>query len=164
MAAFAAFGSFASLLLASFSGPLSDRLRSQAALALAGAALVVLGTAVSTVDWLAALVTALVAFGILFAAVVSSVLAGATAALLLAFLLPASLPGPLASVPDRLAGWGLASAAALVAVALLWPSPARDALRAPAIAACRGIARRLRAHVASAHGEAVDLEAAFAQA
>ncbi|HUB75535.1 MAG TPA: hypothetical protein VL977_00695, partial [Solirubrobacteraceae bacterium] len=47
VAAFAAFGSFAMLLLASFGGPAIDRVRSQAALALAGAALVVLGTLVS---------------------------------------------------------------------------------------------------------------------
>ena len=148
VAAFAAFGSFASLLLASFSGPMADRLRSQLALALAGAVFVVLGTAVSTVDWLAALVTAVVAFGVLFAGVISSVLAGATTALLLAFILPVSLPGAFSTVPDRLAGWGMASGAALLAVALLWPSPSRDTLRAPAIAACRALAEQLRTHVA----------------
>jgi len=153
VAAFAAFGSFASLLLASFSGPMADRLRSQLALALAGAVFVVLGTAVSTVDWLAALVTAVVAFGVLFAGVVSSVLAGATTALLLAFILPVSLPGAFSTVPDRLAGWGMASGAALLAVALLWPSPARDTLRGPAIAACRALAARLRAHVAYLLGD-----------
>ena len=148
IAAFAAFGSFASLLLASFSGPMADRLRSQLALALAGAVFVVLGTAVSSVDWLAALVTAVVAFGVLFAGVVSSVLAGATGALLLAFILPVSLPGAFSTVPDRLAGWGMASGAALLAVALLWPSPSREPLRGPAIAACRALAERLRTHVA----------------
>src|SRR5579863_955869 len=153
VAAFAAFGAFASLGLASFSGPMADRLRSQLALALAGAVFVVLGTAVSTVDWLAALVTAGVAFGVLFAGVVSSVLAGATSALLLAFILPVSLPGAFSTVPDRLAGWGMASGAALLAVALLWPSPSRDTLRAPAIAACRALAVALRTHVAHLLGD-----------
>src|SRR5579862_1169012 len=168
IAAFAAFGSFASLLLAPFSGSMADRLRSQFAFALAGAVFVVLGTAVSTVDWLAALVTALVAFGVLFAGVVSSVLAGATSALLLAFILPVSLPGAFSTVPDRLAGWGMASGAALLAVALLWPSPSRDTLRAPAIAACRALAEQLRAHVAHLRGEPPiseqELDAAFARA
>ena len=56
-------------------------------------------------------------------------LAGATTSLLLAFILPVTLPGPASSIPDRLAGWGLASAASLFAVALLWPAPARDPLR-----------------------------------
>jgi hypothetical protein len=153
VAAFAAFGSFASLLLASFSGSMADRLRSQLAFALAGAVFVVLGTAVSSVDWLAALVTAVVAFGVLFAGVVSSVLAGATTALLLAFILPVSLPGAFSTVPDRLAGWGMASGAALFAVALLWPSPSRDTLRAPAIAACRALAGQLRTHVAHLLGD-----------
>jgi uncharacterized membrane protein YccC len=80
--------------------------------------------------------------------VVSSVLAGATTALLLAFILPVSLAAPASAVPDRLAGWGMAGAVALVAVALLWPAPARDRLRSAAAAACRALASRLRAGVA----------------
>ena len=43
--------------------------------------------------------------------------------------------------------------ASLVAVALLWPAPARDPLRAPALAACRALAARLRADVAFLLGE-----------
>ena len=65
--------------------------------------------------------------------------------LLLAFILPVSLAAPISSIPDRLAGWGMASAAALLAVAFLWPSPARNPLRDAAIAACRALALRLRA-------------------
>ena len=84
----------------------------------------------------------------IFAGVVSSVLAGATTSLLLAFILPVSLPAPTSAIPDRLAGWGLASVAAVVAVAVLWPAPARDPLRGPAAAACRALAARLRADVA----------------
>ena len=104
----------------------------------------------------------------LFAGVVSSVLAGATSALLLAFILPVSLPGAFSTVPDRLAGWGMASGAALLAVALLWPSPSADTLRAPAIAACRALADRLRTHVAHLIGDPPvseqELDAAFARA
>jgi len=148
VAAFAAFGSFAMLLLVSFGGPVADRVRAHVALALAGALLVVVGTLVSTVDWLAAIVTVVVAFGAIFAGVVSSVLASATPALLLAFILPVSLAGPDSTIPDRLAGWGMASGAALLAITLLWPSPPRDRLRDSAVAACRAIAARLRAHVA----------------
>ena len=165
--AFAAFGSFAMLLLASFGGRPADRLMAQASLALAGGVLIVIGTAVSTVHWLAAVTTAVVAFGILFAGVVSSVLAGATAALLLSFILPVSLPGSISTIPDRLAGWGMAAGAALLAVSLLWPSPAAEPLRAPAIAACRALAQRLRTHTAhllagggpvtaAAHAQAVE--------
>ena len=95
----------------------------------------------------------LIAFAVLFAGVVSSVLAGATTSLLLAFILPVSLPGSVSSIPDRLAGWGMAAAASLVAIAVLWPAPARDALRGPAVAACRALAARLRSDAAFLLGE-----------
>ncbi|HEY2572257.1 MAG TPA: hypothetical protein VGI27_12325, partial [Solirubrobacteraceae bacterium] len=77
LATFAAFGSFAMLLLVDFSGPLRERLQAQAALALAGFVLVCLGTLVSQSVWLSTLTMAVVGFAVLFAGVVSSVLAGA---------------------------------------------------------------------------------------
>ncbi|HEY5428326.1 MAG TPA: hypothetical protein VIK04_04360, partial [Solirubrobacteraceae bacterium] len=147
VATFAAFGSFAMLLLVDFRGPIRDRLQSQAALALGCGVLISLGTLVSTTTWLAAVVTAVVAFGVLFAGVISSVLASATTSLLLSFVLPVALPGPVASIPDRLAGWGLASGASLLAITLLWPAPAHDPIRGAAIDACRAVAARLRADV-----------------
>ena len=145
LATFSAFGSFALMVLVDFAGPIRDRLQALAALALAGAALVCLGTLTSRSTALAAVTMALVGFGVLFAGVVSSVLAGASTSLLLAFILPVSLPGPLSSIPDRLAGWGLAAGAALIATALLWPAPARNPLRDAVIAALRALAARLRA-------------------
>jgi uncharacterized membrane protein YccC len=144
---FAAFGSFAMLLLVDFSGSIKDRLLDQAALGVACAVLISLATLVSGTTWLAATAMAVVAFAVLFAGVVSSVLAGATTTLLLSFILPVSLPGPASSIPDRVAGWGLSAAASLLAIAVLWPSPARNPIRAKAIAACRALADRLRAEV-----------------
>ena len=162
LATFAAFGSFAMLLLVDFTGPMRARLRAQAALAVTGAVFVCLGTLVSQSAWLAAVAMALVAFGVLFAGIVSSVLAGATTSLLLAFILPVSLSAPVSSIPDRVAGWGLASGAALLAVALLWPAPARDPLRSAAIAGCRAVAARLRGGGRAAADEAVEaLHATF---
>jgi uncharacterized membrane protein YccC len=149
VALFAAFGSFAMLVLVDFAGPMRDRLRAQAAFAVAGGLAVCFGTLASREPWLAALAMALVGFGVLFAGILSSVLAGATTALLLSFILPVSIPGPVASIPGRLAGWGMASGAALFAAALLWPRPARDPLRSSAIATCRALAARLRSDVAS---------------
>jgi uncharacterized membrane protein YccC len=148
LATFAAFGSFAMLLLADFGGPVAERLQAQAALAVTGGAFVCLATLASQTAWLAAVAMAVVGFGVIFAGVVSSVLAGATTALLLAFILPVSLAAPASAVPDRLAGWGMAAGAALVATALLWPAPARDRLRGAAAAACRALAAQLRAGVA----------------
>lgn len=155
VATFAAFGTFAMLLLADFSGPMRARLQAQASLALAGALLVTLGTLASRYTWLAALSMALVGFAVVFIGVISSVLAGATTSLLLAFILPVSLPAPVSAVPSRLEGWGLASIVALAAVAVLWPAPTRDPLRPPAILACRALARRLRDDAGTAADDAV---------
>jgi uncharacterized membrane protein YccC len=148
IATFAAFGSFAMLLLVDFAGPLRERLQAQAALALAGFVLVSLGTLVSQSVWLSTVTMALVGFALIFAGVVSSALAGATTSLLLAFILPVTLAGPASSLPDRLEGWAMAAGAALIAVALLWPTPARGPLRSAATAACKALAARLRAEVA----------------
>src|SRR5579862_5488334 len=148
IATFAAFGSFALLLLVDFGGPIRSRLQAQAALAGVGFVFISLGTLASRSAWLAAAAMAVVAFGVLFAGVVSSVFAVSTISLLLAFILPVSLPGSVSSIPDRLAGWGLASAASFFAVAILWPAPARNPLRAAAAAACRALAARLRTEIA----------------
>ena len=152
VATFAAFGSFAMLLLVDFSGPMRGRLQAQAALSVVCGAFVCLGTLASNSDVIGAVSMALVGFAVLFAGVVSSVLASATTSLLLAFILPVSLAGPASSIPDRLAGWGLAAGAALLAVGLLWPAPAREPLRPGAIEACRALAARLRADVSRALG------------
>jgi uncharacterized membrane protein YccC len=145
---FAAFGSFAMIILVDFTGPIRDRLSDQAALSLACGGLIALGTLASRTTWLAALGMAAVAFAILFSGVVSSVLASASTSLLLAFILPVSLPGPASSIPDRVLGWALAAAASLLAIALLWPAPARNPVRAAAIDACRAFAERLRSEAA----------------
>jgi uncharacterized membrane protein YccC len=150
MATFAAFGSLSMLLFVAFGGRMRERLPDQVALILTGAVFVVLGTLASRATWLAALAMLVVAFFVLFAGVVSSALASASTSLLLAFILPVSLPGPVSSIPDRLAGWLLAGAASLVAIRLLWPAPAREPLRRPLVQACTALIGRLRAEVAFA--------------
>ena len=125
----------------------SQRLQAQAALGAAGCVFVVLGTLVSQSDTLSVTAMVVVAFAVIFAGVVSSTLAGATTSLLLGFILPVSLPAPTSTIPDRLAGWGLAAVVAFVAIGVLWPAPVRDPLRAAASAACKAIAARLRAEV-----------------
>jgi uncharacterized membrane protein YccC len=169
LATFAAFGSFAMLLLVDFGGPMRERLQAQAALAVAGCAFVCLGTLASQSVWLATAAMAVLGFGVMFAGAISSVLAGATPSLLLAFILPVTVAGPASSVPDRAAGWGMAAAAALIALGLLWPAPTRDPLRSAAATACRALAARLRAEVAYVISDkhesfARDLDEAVAQA
>ncbi len=152
VAIFAAFGSFAMLLFADFGGPVRDRLAAQTVLGAAGAALIAAGTAVSRVTWAAVGAMAVVGFTVLFSAAVSSVLASATTSLLLSFILPVSIRAPWSAVPDRLAGWGLAWAASMLAVALLWPAPVLDPLGGSAAAASRALAARLRSDVAAVRG------------
>src|SRR5262245_37406892 len=144
VATFAAFGSFATLLLVDFPGPMRVRLQNQALLVLTGAVFVFVGTLASQAAWLAAVAMGVVGFGVLFAGVVSSALAGATTALLLSFILPVSLPGPASEIPDRLAGWSMAGGASVLAIALLWPAPVTNPVRKSAIVALRALAARLR--------------------
>jgi hypothetical protein len=63
LATFAAFGSFAMLLLVDFGGPMVERLQAQAALAVVGGVFVCVGTLASQTVWLAAAAMAVVGFG-----------------------------------------------------------------------------------------------------
>src|SRR5690349_25104882 len=118
---FAAFGSFAFLVLVEFTGLPRTRLVAYLGLACVGAAFVTLGTLCSRNAWLAAGTMAVVGFVTLFAGVINGyVAAGATGALL-AFVLPVTLRAPNSAIPDRLEGWGLAAAAGICALMLLWP-------------------------------------------
>ncbi len=147
VATFAAFGSFAMLLLVDFNGTMRERIKAQIGLSVAGAVLVCLGTLASTPVWRAAVAMAVVTFVVLFVGTVSSVLASASTSLLLAFILPVTLPGTFESIGPRVVGWGIASVVGVVAVAVLWPAPVREPLRGEAARACRAIAARLRADV-----------------
>ncbi|HXA59705.1 MAG TPA: FUSC family protein [Streptosporangiaceae bacterium] len=144
MASFAAFGSFSMLLLVEFTGPMVQRLRAHVGLAVAWAVLICLGTLAARETWLAVIVTVVVGFLVLFSGVVSSVLAGSATALLLAFILSVTTPVPLSQLPDRLAGAGLAAAAAMLAISLLWPRPATDPISPLAARVCRAAAVQLR--------------------
>jgi hypothetical protein len=154
IATFAAFGSFALLLLVDFGGSRLDRMVASGALGGAGCVLVSLGTLASRHAATASLGMGVVAFVVLFSGVVSSVLAGASTALLLSFILPVTQPADPAVIPDRIAGWAMSAAVASIAVAVLWPSPPSDPLRARAIASCRALGARLRTDAACRLGTA----------
>jgi uncharacterized membrane protein YccC len=129
MATFAAFGGFATLVLASFSGGRREKLLAHAALALAGSVLLTIGTLVTSSVALAATVTLPVTFAVFFAGVSGPNAASGVTGALLAYVLPAASPGSASMIPDRLAGWWLASVAGTAAVLLLSPRPGDDGLR-----------------------------------
>ena len=153
MATFAAFGGFATLVLASFGGTRRDKLVAHATLAVAGSVLLTIGTAVSSSTALAALVTVPVTFCVFFAGVAGPNAASGVTGALLAYVLPAASPGVISMVPDRLAGWWLASVAGTVAVLLLSPRPGADGLRAAASRLAAALAEELDAAL---HGAAIE--------
>jgi uncharacterized membrane protein YccC len=139
-ALFAAFGSFAMLVLASFGGPPRSRFTAYLSLGVAGAALVPLGTAFSGNAWLAAGAMAVVGFGILFSGVINGYFAAGGTAAVLVFVLSVSVPAPAAQIPWRLAGWGLAATAGILAVMFIWPPHERATLRRDAARCCLALA------------------------
>jgi uncharacterized membrane protein YccC len=123
MALFASFGSFATLVLVTFAGTWRDKLIAHLGLAIAGSALLAIGTVIRSSTAVAALVTVPVTFLVFFAGVTGPNAAAGVTGALLAFVLPAASPGTAAMIPDRLAGWWLASVVGTCAVLAL-PAPA----------------------------------------
>ncbi|MBV9207738.1 MAG: FUSC family protein [Actinobacteria bacterium] len=148
MALFTAFGGFANLVMASFGGRRRDKAVAHVGLAVTGSLGLIIGTAVHGITWLAVLVTIPVTFGIFFAGVAGPNAASGVTAALLPFVLPVATPGTIGMIPDRLAGWWLASLVSTAAVLVLSPPPPGDRLRA---AAARS-ARMLAGHLAAATG------------
>jgi uncharacterized membrane protein YccC len=147
MALFAGFGGFANLVMASFGGSRRDKLEAHFGLAVIGSIGLIIGTAVNQIDWLAVLVTIPVAFGIFFAGLAGPNAASGVTAALLPFVLPVATPGTVGMIPDRLAGWWLASAVSTVAVLLISPPSPGDRLRAAAAGSARALATHLEASV-----------------
>lgn len=123
IALFAAFGSFATLVLVSFGGTRRDKLVAHTGLAVVGSVLLIIGTAVHASTVLAVIVTIPVTFAVFFAGVAGPNAAAGVTGALLPYVLPAASPGSIAIVPDRLAGWWLASVVGTAAV-LAFPTPA----------------------------------------
>jgi hypothetical protein len=145
MALFAAFGGFANLVVASFGGSKRDKAIAHLGLALTGSVGLIIGTAVNGIDWLAVLVTIPVTFGIFFAGVAGPNAASGVIAALFPYVLSVATPGTVSMIPDRLAGWWLASAVATAAVLLLSPPSPGDRLRAAAAGSARALAGALDA-------------------
>ena len=161
MALFAVFGGFGTLVQASFGGTRRDKAVAHLGLALAGSVVLVIGTTVSGSTWLAAVVTLPVTFVIFFAGVAGPNAASGVTAALLAYVLPVASSGTAAVIPDRLAGWWLASAVSTAAVLLLSPRSPGDRLRAAAAGSAGTLASYLKAAV-SGEATQADRDAAIA--
>jgi hypothetical protein len=164
IALYATFGGFGTLVFAAFGGTRRDKAVAHLMLAVAGSIMLIIGTAVSGITWLAAIVTVAVAFAVFFAAIAGPNAASGVTAVLLAYVLPVASAGTAAEIPSRLAGWWLASAASTAAVLLLAPpSSAGNKLRLAAAQTASGLARCLTAAAEGRATEADREEAAAAK-
>jgi uncharacterized membrane protein YccC len=141
VALFAAFGSFALLLLVEFTGPVRTRVVSYSTMFVVSGALIALGTAVSTTKVAAVVTMGVVGFAVLFAGIVTPQAATASTAVLLTFVLPVAVAQPASAIGDRLLGWLLAGAASIAACFFLWAPPWHDNLRRRLSAAADAIGR-----------------------
>jgi uncharacterized membrane protein YccC len=142
---FAAFGSFAMLVLVEFGGPPRARLAAYLALAAAGASFITLGTLCSRNAWLAAGAMAIVGFAVLLSGAISGYFAAGAVGAILLFVLPVTVPAPNSAIPDRLEGWGLAVGAGIWALMLLWPPRRATDLPRDAAHALRAVADLMEA-------------------
>jgi len=104
IATFAAFGSFAMLVLVEFGGPVRSRFFAYVSLACVGAVDIALGTLCSQNAWLAAGVMAVIGFAFLFSGLINGYVAAAGTAALLPFILAATIPAPASVMLARLEG------------------------------------------------------------
>ncbi|HXN63678.1 MAG TPA: FUSC family protein [Acidimicrobiales bacterium] len=152
---FAAFGSFALLLLVDFQGRPRTRLISYLVLFAVACGFIALGTAASTHKVPAVVAMAVIGFLVLFAGIVTPQAATAATAALLTFVLPVAVAQPASAIGPRLVGWLLAGVIAIPACLLVWPPPWHDNLRRRLSAATLAVAR-----VADAYGHGRDDRAA----
>jgi uncharacterized membrane protein YccC len=151
---FAAFGSFAVLVLVEFGGLRRTRLIAYVAFATVGAAFITLGTLCSRDSWLAVGATGAVGFVTLFSGAFNGYLAAASTGAILLFVLPSNIPAPNSAIPDRLLGFALAAGVGTVASLFLWPPRRRADLRRSVAGAMRSLVELVEAEPAQARARA----------
>src|SRR5436309_1333555 len=157
---FAAFGSFAVLVLVEFGGVWRTRLVAYLTLAAVGAVFIALGTVCSRDAWLAAGATGAVGFVTLFSGAFNGYFAAASTGAILLFVLPANIPAPNSAIPDRLLGLALAAGVGTAASLFLWPPRRRANLRRSIAGAIGSVVELIGAEPARRDGLAAAARAA----
>jgi uncharacterized membrane protein YccC len=141
---FAAFGTFALVVMADFGGSRRPRAIAYAVAVLVGMVLIALGTLASPTPWLAAVAMFVVAFCVQFLGVFGSYAAAAQFALQLLFVLAVSIPAPPSALGSRLLGWIVAGIISTLGGVFLWPRFERLNLDKKAAAAFVALAELLQ--------------------
>jgi uncharacterized membrane protein YccC len=118
---FVMFGCFSLLVMSDFGGFRRPRALAYLTATLVGAALVALGTLVSSSSWLPALVMLLVGFAISFSRIFGGYVAAANLGMLLSFVIAVTIPAPPDVIPARVGGWAMAGLISTVTAIALWP-------------------------------------------
>jgi uncharacterized membrane protein YccC len=118
---FVMFGCFALLVMSDFGGMRRPRALAYLTATLVGAALVALGTLVSSSAWLPAVVMLLVGFAISFSRIFGGYVTAANLGMLLSFVIAVTIPAPPDMIPARVGGWALAGLVSTAAAVALWP-------------------------------------------
>ncbi len=145
---FVMFGCFSLLVISDFGGMRRPRALAYLTATLVGAALVALGTLVSTSPWLPAVVMFVVGFAISFSRIFGGYFAAANLGMLLAFVIAVTIPASPDVIPARVGGWAMAGLISTVAAIALWPRFERvmtNNLAAKALVAVADLVEGMRA-------------------
>ena len=115
------FGCFSLLVMSDFGGLRRPRARAYLIATLVGAALVALGTLVSSSSWLPGIVMFLVGFAISFSRIFGGYIAAANLGMLLSCVIAVTIPASPDVIPARVGGWAMAGLVSTVAAVVLWP-------------------------------------------
>lgn len=118
---FVMFGCFSLLVMSDFGGFRRPRALAYLTATLVGAALVALGTLVSSSTWLPAVVMFLVGFAISFSRIYGGYVAAANLGMLLSFVIAVTIPASPDVIPARVGGWAMAGLISTAAAVALWP-------------------------------------------
>ena len=138
---FAALGAYWLMVVTDFPGNRQNRAVAYLGLGLNGSILIVLGTLVTRVAWLAVMLTLILGVAVTMAGALSETMSAGQRTTLLCFVWPVCTPvGP---AGERLLGWLIALALCAPASLFLLPPRHHDALRRNAARVCAALADRI---------------------
>jgi len=146
---FATFGVFALLVMGDFGGLSRPRAAAYALTTAVGCLLICLGSLASANPWVAVIVVFGGGFALQFAGLFGGYVTAAQLPLLLSLVLSVAIPATPDLLPQRLAGWVLGGALALVGGVFLWPRHEQMTLHQAAGAACQALGDLVAARYAS---------------